>query len=1788
MKTCKKLLAVLLSLMMIASVIVIPASAEEAAAENYVSLLDMSGLRAGLFTEGDNTLFPDGLADLGVARGPYNGCGSEYYAGKQEIVELEDGAIAWKINFNKAMTGGGWYNDNKGLFVANVAVPDKYVPYITGIKMDMINASNGQLQYQFGVKTGSYLAKNMKESLGSTTTPDAPVELNLAYDITALNKRNAYGAFNGGGEVAGAMTYGEDIEYIYFSLKDTEAEDGGLGYAIIKDIGVTLSIPEADIPVEKEYSILDLTEANVGDTFEGSAAIIPGVKDATVAGYNGTGSKFTGKQEIVEVDGEKAWKIHFNTAQSGGGYMWDSKELFAVKIAVPTKYLPYISGVGIDVENKTATSLRYVMGWENTAGLSKFGSTVTTGTDVDVTKQVAGATLYTSVYSCFNDGNSKSETPWAFGDDISYVYLLLREGVTTEAGGTGYAIIKDISVTVKAAPSVHENMPTEKEYSIFDLSESYVGAKVDSGTVAFPEGVEAGGVSKFSSGWEGSHKFNGSQEIVEVDGKKAWKINFDQAMKSNSNICDVANEFMIKVAIPTPYVPYVTSVKFDITNKSAKQLGYSVGITTGSNASWNRTGGNSYEATAATTVEEIVAERNVTELWKRASLYAACPTLTEKWTVGEATYVYILMTSQGCDGTEGGYAIINDITITVSASASQFAAMPVSTKVSAWDLSANELGTIAGSAVKYNKGTTGNAYSGALEIVEDERYGTKALRFDLANTEFTNKDGGDEDTLPDNGGRLNEHSYSPTYQAIANVIPSTYVPYIDSIKIRFNKQTESNVRYNFGVTDGSQYSKLGDGANSTLGASDTGYVTKILNPDDLYKCSSYQAGGYSDPRNGSKWNGDFTALFIRMSADNGATGYIDIVDIEYTYTMTAAQKAEADAKWNEMKAFITSFESSGTVSDKATSGEKVHTLWSGDGYSGGNVTLNTNIYLNEANGFSFWMYNPNESAQSPKFWLNTTSGDRYIISTGYSIAANSYAKVTVDFNKVYEWAGDNGGYNKGALISLTEEQKESITNINFLIRPAKTSLLVDDFYLVLDEIADEKLGAEIDITADNVTGGTVTEDGKIEIPVAAEDQVVAIKIPTGTLTEAGTLTYKLSSTATVNTNLKFYMGLTRDNGTAGHVKIGQNPWSYSIAAGATLDQAFNFFATRELRVFDGSWYINNWQGDGSTPPTASEKASITTIYLAVKGYGTVAEGAEAPTGSIFIEGFDLVNVGVKISATEVEGGSTTLIDEKVFVGEKASLVISPEAGYYLKALNVVDSLGNAVAYERNTEYGAENLGLYYSFVVPAANVTVTPEFGAIEGTMPYESAYEGDNLNLDFTIPFVDGKVYNESVYGFETLADYGIIIASEAALNKYGYTVEDLTAELADELIASGHYLSNYIYKLDGKDAIKTANNANFIKFSVEVTDVSVNARRAPLTMITYANFTDSEGTESTPVTTINYNTMDMMVYGDNLVEEFYANNGINYQSSLTADLSVWEDIYAQGFDHIRLPINMTSRIDENYQLIEEKMAEVDLAIDNALRAGFSVVVDTHSMGVNISSDYANSAEVYNTVWAQLAERYAHLPLSVAFQFVNEPMTNKKTETAEDGTVTNPDPLSWDELMVFQENLVDICRAVEGSEDRYMVISNHNNGSWALGQFTESIMSKGNIIIDIHYYSPMSFTHSGNESWDNIEGNGYVSGATDYSEADFVGFATRMAEFAEANGVTVWVGEWGAYQPDYTAKVAYYAEFAQAMSDAGVPWSLWEYGSGFSPYKNGVWDQEILDAIFSFDAVNDTAAEEA
>ena len=112
-------------------------------------------------------------------------------------------------------------------------------------------------------------------------------------------------------------------------------------------------------------------------------------------------------------------------------------------------------------------------------------------------------------------------------------------------------------------------------------------------------------------------------------------------------------------------------------------------------------------------------------------------------------------------------------------------------------------------------------------------------------------------------------------------------------------------------------------------------------------------------------------------------------------------------------------------------------------------------------------------------------------------------------------------------------------------------------------------------------------------------------------------------------------------------------------------------------------------------------------------------------------------------------------------------------------------------------------------------------------------------------------------------------------------------------------------------------------------------------------------------------------------------------------------------------------------------------------------------------------------------------------------------------------------------------------------------------------------MILTVHYYEPFHFTHQGAEWVDNSEkwlGREWKGTSKQISkiESDF----TKAAEWANKNGVPVFLGEFGAYsKADEQSRIKWTTAVRNHAEKYKFSWSYWEFGAGF-----GVYDRERND----------------
>ena len=136
------------------------------------------------------------------------------------------------------------------------------------------------------------------------------------------------------------------------------------------------------------------------------------------------------------------------------------------------------------------------------------------------------------------------------------------------------------------------------------------------------------------------------------------------------------------------------------------------------------------------------------------------------------------------------------------------------------------------------------------------------------------------------------------------------------------------------------------------------------------------------------------------------------------------------------------------------------------------------------------------------------------------------------------------------------------------------------------------------------------------------------------------------------------------------------------------------------------------------------------------------------------------------------------------------------------------------------------------------------------------------------------------------------------------------------------------------------------------------------------------------------------------------------------------------------------------------------------------------------------------------------------------------------------------------------------GARRRNVIIgpASFNNVGW----LDKLVLPKNDrhIIITVHYYQPMSFTHQGanwTPEYANFSGNTWGTPA-DYAalEKDFDG----VQAWAKKNDRPILLGEFGAYDKGpLESRVKYTAAVARAAEKRGWAWAYWQFDSDFIVY---------------------------
>jgi len=314
------------------------------------------------------------------------------------------------------------------------------------------------------------------------------------------------------------------------------------------------------------------------------------------------------------------------------------------------------------------------------------------------------------------------------------------------------------------------------------------------------------------------------------------------------------------------------------------------------------------------------------------------------------------------------------------------------------------------------------------------------------------------------------------------------------------------------------------------------------------------------------------------------------------------------------------------------------------------------------------------------------------------------------------------------------------------------------------------------------------------------------------------------------------------------------------------------------------------------------------------------------------------------------------------------------------------------------------------------------------------------------------------------------------------------------------------------------------------------------------------------------------------------------------TLSASDFSTVRAAGFDHVRVPMRISSHADARppYAIQGRFARRMDWVIDQALSNDLGVIIDMHHYEPMMHAPQAHADRLVG-LWRQIAARYQGMPRAVVYEILNEP-TNKLTAEV------------WNPILA---RVIAAIREIDPT--RILIVE---GAHWAsakdLRDTLELPPGDKNLVASFHMYAPMYFTHQG-FGWmpSHFQTRGVVfpgpppvpvlpaAAAHEFPESrDFFerynaepadtnpgGLAAiveqmEMAQaFAARTGLRVYLGEFGAGINADVASRARWTRAARTEAEKrGFGWGYWDFCRNFAAYSSlgftGRWIPEIKAAL--------------
>jgi endoglucanase len=264
-------------------------------------------------------------------------------------------------------------------------------------------------------------------------------------------------------------------------------------------------------------------------------------------------------------------------------------------------------------------------------------------------------------------------------------------------------------------------------------------------------------------------------------------------------------------------------------------------------------------------------------------------------------------------------------------------------------------------------------------------------------------------------------------------------------------------------------------------------------------------------------------------------------------------------------------------------------------------------------------------------------------------------------------------------------------------------------------------------------------------------------------------------------------------------------------------------------------------------------------------------------------------------------------------------------------------------------------------------------------------------------------------------------------------------------------------------------------------------------------------------------------------------------------------------GFDTVRLPVRWSAHADPDppYAIAPEILARVDWALDTAAVRGLNMVLNIHHYD-RLYDDPERHTEQFLALWEQIASRYADRGDRLVLELLNEP---RRPMT----------PRQWNDL------LARALAVVRAADPGRTVVAGPAEAGTIDGLAGLILPDDDNLIVTVHYYLPMAFTHQ-DAWWVPDSGSWHGRSWGDESDHEAVRHDLDIAAaWAAARGRPLFVGEFGAHDTaDMESRARWTAAVRVEAERVGASWAYWDFATDFGAYdpRADAWHEPLRRAL--------------